>query len=87
MDKIELIEDLKKNIIEALNLGDMSPSDISADTQLFGDEGLGLDSVDALELVVMAETKYGISIENKDDAKAIFSTVNTLADFVLSKKQ
>ena len=59
----DLIEGLKAQIIEQLNLEDMSPINIDADDQLFGD-GLGLDSIDALELIVLLEKHYGIKIED-----------------------
>lgn len=55
MDKEALVSDIKKKMISALNLQGMSPDSIESDTPLFGDDGLGLDSVDALELVVMVE--------------------------------
>ena len=58
----ELILELKKEIIEVLNLEDMKPEDIDNDAPLFG-EGLGLDSIDALELIVMIEKKYGIKLD------------------------
>ena len=70
MDK--LIQELKKEIIEALNLEDMEPDDIDADEALFGD-GLGLDSIDALELIVLLEKNYGIKIENPKDGKTIYA--------------
>ena len=59
----ELVLELKKEIIEALNLEDITPEDIDADAPLFG-SGLGLDSIDALELIVLMEKKYGIKLEN-----------------------
>ena len=55
----ELIQELKEQIIDVLNLEEMTPDDIDADAPLFGD-GLGLDSIDALELIVLMEKKYGI---------------------------
>ena len=58
-----LILELKKKIIEALNLEEMTPDDIDADAPLFG-EGLGLDSIDALELIVLIEKNYGIKLGN-----------------------
>ena len=56
----ELILKLKEQIIEALNLEDMTPDDIDSDAPLFGEEGIGLDSIDALELIVLIEKNYGI---------------------------
>ena len=59
----ELVLELKKQIIEVLNLEEMTPEDIDTDSPLFG-EGLGLDSIDALELIVLLEKKYGIRKSN-----------------------
>ncbi len=86
MDKNTLISDLKKNIISTLNLQGVSEADIADDTLLFDADGLGLDSVDALELVVMIERDYSIVIDDKDEAKTIFSSVEALADYILSRK-
>ena len=77
----ELIHTLKLQIIEALNLEEMTPDDIDASAPLFG-EGLGLDSIDALELIVILDKHYGIKIANPADGKAIFSSVAAIADYV-----
>lgn len=77
----ELVLELKKQIIEVLNLEEMTPDDIETDSPLFG-EGLGLDSIDALELIVLLEKKYGIKLASPADGKAIFKSVGTIADFV-----
>lgn len=78
----ELILELKERIIDALNLEEMTPEDIDADAPLFGEDGLGLDSIDALELIVMIEKNYGIKLANPAEGKAIFTSVATIADFV-----
>ena len=77
----ELIEKLKGQIIAQLNLEDITPADINADDFLFGD-GLGLDSIDALELIVLLEKEYGIKIENPNEGKKIFTTLRTLAEYI-----
>jgi acyl carrier protein len=77
----ELILELKKQLIEVLNLEDMQPDDIDNDAPLFG-EGLGLDSIDALELIVLLEKKYGIKLENSAEGKSIFKNVRTIAEYV-----
>lgn len=77
----ELIEKLKEQIIEALNLEDVKPEDIDNNAPLFG-EGLGLDSIDALELIVLIEKNYGIKLENPAQGREIFKSVNTMADFI-----
>lgn len=77
----ELIKELKEEIIEALNLEEMTDDDIKTDDPLFGD-GLGLDSIDALELIVLLEKKYGIKLTNPAAAKGIFKSVATIAEYV-----
>ena len=78
----ELIEKLKKEIIEVLNLEDIEPEDIGADDPLFN-EGLGLDSIDALELSVLLEKNYGIKIEDPRDGRKIFFSVKTMAEYII----
>ena len=78
----ELVLELKKAIIKALNLEEMTPEDIDADAPLFGDEGLGLDSIDALELIVLLEKNYSIKLENPAAGKEIFKSVATIAAYV-----
>ena len=77
----ELKETLKKQIIEALSLEDMRPEDIDDAAPLFGD-GRGLDSIDALELIVLMEKQYGIRLNNPSDGKAILASVNTMAEYI-----
>ena len=82
----ELVLELKKQIIEVLNLEEMTPEDIDTDSPLFG-EGLGLDSIDALELIVLLEKKYGIRLANPAEGKAIFKSVGTIANFVSKNRK
>lgn len=82
----ELIIELKKKIIEALNLEEMTPEEIEDDAPLFG-EGLGLDSIDALELIVLLEKNYGIKLANPAEGKAIFKSVATMADYVSKNRK
>ena len=77
----ELTLKLKEEIIEVLNLEDVKPEDIDNDAPLFGD-GLGLDSVDALELIVLLEKNYGIKLDNPDQYKGIFKSVNIMANYI-----
>ncbi len=77
MDK----EQLKQQIIEVLNLQDIVPQDIADDAPLFG-EGLGLDSIDALELLMLLDKNYGIKIEDPKMSKVIFASVNTMAAYI-----
>lgn len=77
----ELINQLKEQIIEALNLEDLTPADIDADAPLFG-EGLGLDSIDALELIVLLEREYGIKLKDAAAGKEVFRSVRVMAEYV-----
>ena len=77
----ELIQKLKEEIIEVLNLEEMEPDDIDPDAPLFG-EGLGLDSIDALELIVLLEKNYGIKIEDPKDGRKIFFSVRAMAEYI-----
>lgn len=76
-----LIEQLKNQIIEVLNLEDMTAADIDSEAPLFG-EGLGLDSIDTLELIVLLEREYGIKLTNPAEGKAIFTSITSIADYV-----
>ena len=78
----ELILELKQQIIEALNLEEMTPDEIDTDTPLFGNDGLGLDSIDALELIVLMEKRYGIKLASPAEGKAIFQSVRSIAEYV-----
>ncbi len=76
---------LKKQIIAVLNLEDIKVGDIQDDTPLFGD-GLGLDSIDALELIVMFSKEYGIKLTDPKEGKKIFVSVNTMASYIEANK-
>ncbi len=82
----ELIEKLKKEVIEQLNLEDITPEDINPDLPLFG-EGLGLDSIDALELIVLLEKNYGLKIEDPKDGKKIFFSIRSMAEYISEHKK
>jgi len=73
--------DLKEQIIDQLNLQDVEPGDIGDDQSLFAD-GLGLDSIDALELIVLLQQKYKIKLLNAEDGPRIFYSVKTIAEFI-----
>lgn len=77
----ELILQLKKEIIDVLNLEEVNVEDIDADAPLFV-EGLGLDSIDALELTVLLEKKYGLKINTADEGKVILYSVRSMAEFI-----
>ena len=77
--------ELKAKIIESLNLQDVTPAQIDDDAPLFG-TGLGLDSIDALELVVMLEKYYGIVIKDIEEGRPAFRSARTLADFIAARR-
>ena len=77
--------ELKLKIIESLNLQEVTPEQIDDDAPLFG-TGLGLDSIDALELVVMLEKNYGIVINDIEEGRPAFRSVRALADFIAARR-
>ena len=76
-----LIHELKEEIIKVLNLEGMKPEDINNDAPLFGN-GLGLDSIDALELIVLLEKNYGIKLEDPSKGREIFGSINIFAKYI-----
>ena len=85
MDKETLKSELKLLIVETLRLEDVDPDSIVDEEPLFGD-GLGLDSIDALELVVAIEKKYSVLIEDEEVGVEAFASIEALADFIINKK-
>lgn len=85
MDKLQL--EIKEALIEALNLEDLNPEDIDTEAPLFGDEGLGLDSIDALEIILILDRNYGIRIEKPAEGKEIFYSVATLAKHISANRK
>lgn len=79
-------EKLKQVLIEDLNLEDVEPEEIEDDMALFGD-GLGLDSLDAVELVVIIQKHFGVEIKDMEEARPAFQTISTLAQFIEDKQQ
>ncbi|HEU6449163.1 MAG TPA: phosphopantetheine-binding protein [Verrucomicrobiae bacterium] len=77
--------ELKQKIIESLKLQDITPDQIDDEAPLFG-TGLGLDSIDALELVVLLEKEYGIVIKDIEEGRPAFRSVKTLAEFIAAKR-
>ncbi len=78
---------LKEQIIEALNLEDITQADIDNEAPLFADGGLGLDSIDALEIIIILEREYGIRLENPNEAKPIFYSITTLANYIIENRK
>lgn len=81
MEKEALKQQLKTQIIKFLNLTDLKPEDIKDDEPLFGD-GLGLDSIDSLELIVLLKKEYGITIKDPKDGRKILTDVNSMAEYI-----
>ncbi|MBI4764870.1 MAG: acyl carrier protein [Deltaproteobacteria bacterium] len=82
----ELILKLKEEIITLLNLFELTPEDIETEAPLFGD-GLGLDSIDAMELFMHLEKNYGLTIENPKEMRKIFTSVKTMAEYIVANKE
>jgi len=77
----QLVQKLKEEIITSLNLSEMKPENIDEKAPLFVD-GLGLDSIDALELTVLLEKKYGLKIKTSDEGKKVLYSVRSMAEFI-----
>lgn len=86
MDKEALKSELKVHLVKYLNILDYTPEEISDDMALFGD-GLALDSIDSLELIVMLEREYGIKITNPADGRKILSSVEAMATYIMEVKK
>ena len=77
----QLILEVKEKVIKAVNLVDLNPEDIDEQAPIFG-EGLGLDSIDALEFILLLERDYGIKLKNPAEGKQIFKSIATMADYI-----
>ncbi len=82
----KLMADLKSQIIAQLNLQDMTPDNIGDDQPLFV-EGLGLDSIDALELIVLLQQQYKIKFTNAEDGPKVFKSIRTIAEYITQHQQ
>ena len=83
----QLINDLKFQIKDALNLEELSIEEFDENAPLFGEEGIGLDSIDVLEIIVLLEKEYGIRLSNPKEGKAIFQSVRTIAEYVQANRK
>ncbi|PLY09952.1 MAG: acyl carrier protein [Arcobacter sp.] len=80
------INEFKETLIEGLNLEDFTVDDIEDNAPLFGEDGIGLDSVDSIELVLIIEKEYGVKISNTEQYKDIFASVNSLLNYINENK-
>lgn len=81
METTDLKAQLKQQIIQHLNLTDLKPEDIKDDEELFGG-GLGLDSIDSLELIVLLNREYGITIKDPKEGRKVLIDINTMVDYI-----
>ncbi len=81
----ELKAQLKRSLVTELNLEDIAPEDIDDNAPLFGD-GLGLDSLDAVEIVVLVQRAFGVEIQNMDEGRQAFQSISALAEFIAARR-
>jgi acyl carrier protein len=86
MDKKELKESLKRHIVKYVNILDYKPEQIPDTLPLFGPQGLGLDSIDTLELSVMLEREYGIKLTDPAEARRVLLNIESVADYIITVK-
>jgi acyl carrier protein len=82
IENMKLKQELKELIISDLNLCDITPEDIKDQDPIFGEEGLALDSLDAVELVVIIKKKYGVNLQDIEKAKIAFRSIETLSEYL-----
>ncbi len=83
----DLKKEIKLHIMATLNIGDVAPEEVEDDAPLFGkDNVLGLDSIDALEIVMMLQEKYGVRLDDKNQARFILESINTIAEFIAERR-
>ena len=81
----ELIKELRQELVKQLNLEDMLPENFDENTPLFG-EGLGLDSIDSLELVVLLDRNYGLKLKDPKEGRTIFYSIRTMAEYIYNNR-
>ena len=81
----ELIKELRTELVKQLNLEDMLPENFDENTPLFG-EGLGLDSIDSLELVVLLDRNYGLKLKDPKEGRTVFYSIRTMAEYIFNNR-
>ncbi|MFU8818412.1 MAG: phosphopantetheine-binding protein [Desulfurivibrio sp.] len=82
----ELKAKLKQILIDEIKIQGLTPAELKDETPLFGDDGLGLDSLDAVELVVLVQKHFGVQIADMDEGKEAFASIASLANYIHQKK-
>jgi len=82
----ELIKELREELIKQLNLEEILPDTFDENTPLFG-EGLGLDSIDSLELVVLLDRNYGLKLKDPKEGRTVFYSIRTMAEYIYNNRQ
>ncbi len=80
----EIKEELKRLVVENLSLEHLKPENITDDTELFSADGVGLDSLDGVEIVVLLRRRYGLDVKAMQKGRELFRSINTLASYVLA---
>ncbi|MFW6415293.1 MAG: phosphopantetheine-binding protein [Thermodesulfobacteriota bacterium] len=81
-DEATIKQELKELFVDELGLEDLEPEDINEDDPIFGEDGLGLDSLDAVEIVVMLQRAYGVELRDQEQLPQIFASINTIAKYI-----
>jgi acyl carrier protein len=87
MPRVALTSEIKALLVSELNLAGKDPEAIVDDDPLFGEGGLGLDSLDALQIAMLVEERFGVRVPEGDEARPIFRSVSTLAEFIEHSKK
>ena len=82
MQRSDLKHEIKKLLVSELNLSGRDPASIEDEAPLFGSDGLGLDSLDALQIAMLVEEKFGVRVPEGDEARPIFRSVSSLSEFI-----
>ena len=87
MQGSDLKREIKQLLVSELNLAGRDPASIEDEALLFGSDGLGLDSLDALQIAMLVEEKFGVRVPEGDEARPIFRSVSSLAEFIVAARK